>query len=215
MKLFTPSVNFSLTLMTFLCCTFLAYGNAVAKPTVLILGDSLSAAYQMAPHNGWASLLENKLKKEFNDATVINSSIVGDTTGNGLQRLPSQLSQYHPDIVIIELGGNDGLRGLPITAIKTNLRKMISLCQQQQAQVLLVGMRLPPNYGKTYTEQFANNYLELSKEFGVPLVPFFLDKVALVPGMMLEDRIHPSANAQPILLDNLWPFLEPLLAQYR
>lgn len=178
------------------------------------MGDSLSAAYQMAPHNGWVSLLESKLKKEFSEATVINSSIVGDTTGNGLQRLPSQLSKHRPDIVIIELGGNDGLRGLPVAAIKSNLHKMIRLCQQQQAQVLLVGMRLPPNYGPTYTEQFANNYLELSKELGVPLVPFFLDKVALVPGMMLEDRIHPTANAQPILLDNLWPFLEPLLAQY-
>ncbi len=179
------------------------------------MGDSLSAAYQLAPHNGWVSLLESKLKKEFGDATVINSSIVGDTTGNGLQRLPLQLSKHRPDIVIIELGGNDGLRGLPVAAIKANLRKMISLCQKEQAQVLLVGMRLPPNYGTTYTEQFANNYLELSKEFGVPLVPFFLDKVALVPGMMLQDRIHPSTNAQPILLDNLWPFLEPLLAQYR
>lgn len=179
------------------------------------MGDSLSAAYQMAPHAGWVSLLENKLKKDFPQVMVINSSIVGDTTAGGLQRLPSQLSKYRPDIVIIELGGNDGLRGLPVSAIKSNLKKLIELCIAQHAKVLLVGMRLPPNYGPNYTEQFAKNYVELSNEYSLPLVPFFLENVALKPGMMLQDRIHPTASAQIVLLDNLWPALEPLLLDYR
>lgn len=187
----------------------------LAKPTILVMGDSLSAAYQMAPHTGWVSLLENKLKNDFTEVKVINSSIVGDTSGGGLQRLPLQLSKYRPDIVIIELGGNDGLRGLPTTAIKTNLKKMIELCLQHQAKVVIVGMRIPPNYGATYTEQFANNYVELSKEFSLPLVPFLLENVALKPNLMLEDRIHPKASAQPILLENVWPHLEPLLSSYR
>lgn len=187
----------------------------MAKPTILVVGDSLSAAYQMAPHNGWVTLLETKLKKDFPESKVINSSIVGDTTGGGVQRLPSQLKQHRPDIVLLELGGNDGLRGLPITAIKANLKKMIELCLAQQIKVILIGMRLPPNYGATYTQQFANNYVELSKEYSLPLVPFFLDKVALKPDLMLQDRIHPTAEAQAILLGNVWPVLEPLLVSYR
>lgn len=187
----------------------------MAKPTILVIGDSLSAAYQMAPHTGWVSLLENKLKNDFTEVKVINSSIVGDTSGGGLQRLPKQLAKYRPDIVIIELGGNDGLRGLPTSSIKANLRKMIELCIEHQAKVLMVGMRIPPNYGATYADQFAKNYVELSTEYSLPLVPFLLDNVALNPNLMLEDRIHPTANAQPILLNNVWPHLEPLLDAYR
>lgn len=187
----------------------------MAKPTILVMGDSLSAAYQMAPHAGWVSLLENKLRKDFTDVNVINSSIVGDTSGGGLQRLPTQLTKHRPDIVIIELGGNDGLRGLPTAAIKANLKKMIELCVQHQAKVVIVGMRIPPNYGANYADQFAKNYAELSTEFSLPLVPFLLDNVALKPNLMLDDRIHPKASAQPILLDNVWPHLEPLLASYR
>lgn len=178
------------------------------------MGDSLSAAYQMAPHNGWVNLLEIKLKENFPQAQVINSSVVGETTAGGLQRLPKQLAKYRPDIVIIELGGNDGLRGLPTPNIKANLNKMIETSLAQPSKVLLVGMRLPPNYGQGYTQEFANNYVSLSKEHAIPLVPFFLDKVALAPGMMLPDRIHPTAKAQVILLDNIWPHLEPLLAPY-
>jgi len=187
----------------------------MAKPTILVMGDSLSAAYQMAPHNGWVSLLESKLKKDFPQATVINSSIVGDTSGGGLRRLPAQLIKHRPDIVLIELGGNDGLRGLPTATIKSNLQKMIELCLSHQAKVVLLGMRLPPNYGAAYTQQFVNNYQELSKAYSLPLVPFFLENVALKPDLMLEDRIHPSAQAQPILVDNVWPILEPVLAPYR
>ncbi len=187
----------------------------MAKPTILVIGDSLSAAYQMAPHNGWVPLLETKLKKDFPEVKVINSSIVGDTTGGGVQRLPAQLKQYQPDIVLLELGGNDGLRGLPTPMIKANLKKMIEMCLSQQIKVVLIGMYLPPNYGATYTQQFANNYVELSKEFSLPFVPFFLENVALKPGLMLQDRIHPTAEAQGILLSNVWPVLEPLLAPYK
>ncbi|HRE32577.1 MAG TPA: arylesterase [Candidatus Berkiella sp.] len=206
--------NFSLTLLTFLCGFVFCVTNAFAKPTILVMGDSLSAAYQMAPHAGWVSLLENKLKKDFPQVRVINSSIVGDTTAGGLQRLPTQLTKHSPDIVIIELGGNDGLRGLPILSIRANLKKMIELCIAQKAKVLLVGMRLPPNYGPSYTAQFAENYVELSQDYSLPLVPFFLENVALKPELMLQDKIHPTASAQPILLDNLWPTLKPLLSDY-
>lgn len=183
----------------------------MAKPTILVVGDSLSAAYQMAQETSWVSLLETKLKKDFPKAVVINSSIVGETTGGGLQRLPLLLKQHRPDIVLLELGGNDGLRGLPTATIKANLQKMIALCLAQKIKVVLIGMRLPPNYGATYTRQFAKNYVELSETFSLPLVPFFLEKVALQPRLMLPDRIHPTAEAQAILLDNVWPALAPLL----
>lgn len=209
-----PRIHFSLSWVTFLCC-FFSSTHLFAKPTILVVGDSLSAAYQMAPHNGWVVLLENKLKKEFPEVKVINSSIVGDTTGGGVQRLPKELKQHQPDIVILELGGNDGLRGLPTATIKANLKSMIELCLDHKAKVLLIGMRLPPNYGVTYTEQFAKNYAQLSEAFSLPLVPFFLENVALKPNLMLEDRIHPTAQAQSILLENIWPSLEPLLVPYR
>ncbi len=181
------------------------------KPTVLVLGDSLSAAYQIPPENGWVKLLENKLKDINSQANVINSSIVGDTTANGLQRLPSLLEQYQPDVVILELGGNDGLRGLEIQSIRTNLNQMIELSLKANAKVLLIGMRLPPNYGSTYTKQFYDNYQQLSEQHAIPLVPFLLDKIATQPKLMFEDHIHPTSEAQPIIVENVWPFLSPLL----
>lgn len=137
---------------------------------------------------------------------------MGDTTANALLRLAPLLEQYHPDIVIIELGGNDGLRGLPIHSIKANLDAMIKLCLSTNTKTLLVGIKLPPNYGVNYTQQFGKIYLELSEEHTIPLVPFILDNVALNPKLMMADRIHPTAQAQPLLLDNIWPYLAPLLA---
>jgi len=209
-----PRIYFSLALVTFLW--FFAYhAPLMAKPTILIMGDSLSAAYQMHQDAGWGSLLESKLKKDFPKATVINSSIVGETTGGGLARLPALLNTFHPDIVLLELGGNDGLRGLPTLRIKANLQKMIALCLSQNIKVILIGMRLPPNYGVKYTQAFAKNYVELSKAFSIPLIPFFLENVALQPGLMLEDRIHPTQEAQVILLDNIWPTLAPLLTPFK
>lgn len=181
------------------------------EPTILVVGDSLSAAYQIPPEEGWVALMENKLKPMYPQVTVINSSIVGDTTANGLERLPNLLTKYHPDIILIELGGNDGLRGLPAQRIKANLGEMIKLSQEIKAKVLLIGMRLPPNYGAPFTQQFNQNYSQLSSEYEVPLVPFLLENVAKNPKLMFPDRIHPTSLAQPQLLENVWPYLEPLL----
>lgn len=186
-----------------------------AKPTILVLGDSLSAAFQIPPEDGWVALLQKKLSTAYPQAVVINSSLVGDTTANGLERLPSLLSEYDPDIVILELGGNDGLRGLPLQAIKSNLSQMIEKSLKANAKVLLVGMQIPPNYGATYTEQFQQNYLQLSKQYQIPLIPFFLENVALNPNYMLTDKIHPNAQAQPFLLNTIWQQLEPLLKPYQ
>lgn len=184
-----------------------------AKPTLLVLGDSLSAAYQIPPERGWVALLNTQLKNDYPTATVINSSVTGDTTANGLTRLPSLLQEYHPDIVIIELGGNDGLRGLPIDTIKANLSTMITLCFKQNAKIILIGMRLPPNYGPEYTEKFANIYSELNQTYKISVVPFLLEKVALNPKLMQADGIHPTEIAQPLLLETVWPTVKSLLTQ--
>ncbi len=182
-----------------------------ANSILLVLGDSLSAAYQIPPEDGWVSLLEDKLKKENADYNVINGSIVGDTTANGLERLPMLLEQYHPKIIIIELGGNDGLRGLSLEAMQANLGKMISLCLEAKAKVLLLGMQLPPNYGPSYTKQFSETYKKLSEQYQVSLVPFMLENIALNPKLMLEDRLHPNREAQPIIVENIWPAVVSLL----
>lgn len=196
-------------------CLFILLGaNACfADPTILVLGDSLSAAFQIPPEEGWVALLQAKLKTTYPQAVVINSSIVGDTTANGLQRLPSLLTEHKPDIIIIELGGNDGLRGLPVQSIKANLDAMIDKSLKARAKILLIGMRIPPNYGSTYTQQFEQTYQALSIQHQVPLIPFFLDNVALNPELMFPDKIHPNAKAQKTLLDTVWPKLEPLLSE--
>ncbi len=195
-----------------LCLLFISI-PCRGQPTILVLGDSLSAAYQIPPESGWVQLLENKLRDPFPQAIVINSSIPGDTTSNGLNRLPDLLTKYHPNIVLLELGANDGLRGLPIQTIKSNLSRLIDLSLKANAQVLLIGIKLPPNYGGIYAQQFYDNFLQLSKEHSIPLVPFLLDKVVLKPHLMQADRLHPTAEAQPHLLDNVWPYLEPLLSR--
>jgi acyl-CoA thioesterase-1 len=182
-------------------------------PTLLVLGDSLSAAYQIPPEDGWVKLLENKLKNSYPQATVINSSIVGDTTANGLQRLPSLLEKYHPQILIVELGGNDGLRGISVENIKANLDAIITQSLQEKVKVLLVGIKLPPNYGPTYTKAFYEIYTQLQEKHHIPLVPFLLENVVYSPKLMFEDHIHPTSQAQPILLDNVWPYLNPLLSE--
>lgn len=163
----------------------------------------------MPIEKGWVWLLKQKLSHL--EVQVVNQSISGSTTSNGLNRLPGLLAQYQPHIVILELGGNDGLRGLPLKNIYVNLKQMIDLSLQTGAKVLLLGMRLPPNYGETYTTQFAAIYHTLSTEYHLPLVPFLLDKVALDPKLMLSDGIHPSPSAQGIILENVWPYLKPLL----
>ncbi|MEJ8566704.1 arylesterase [Elongatibacter sediminis] len=178
---------------------------------VLILGDSLSAAYGMEQSESWPALLSGRLQQDGYRCRVFNSSITGDTTQGGLARLPRLLEAHHPDAVIIELGGNDGLRGLPLDVTESNLRSMITLSHEAGANIILAGVQLPPNYGRTYTERFRAMYPELAEEFGIALIPFILEGVALDPELMQDDGIHPNARAQPRILDIVWQRLRPLL----
>jgi acyl-CoA thioesterase I len=181
------------------------------KPVILVVGDSLSAGYGVAVDATWVALLERRLTNQGYGYRVVNASISGDTTGGALNRLPRALEVHHPAIVILELGGNDGLRGLPLRQVRTNFEAMLTLTKKQGAQPVLIGMRMPTNYGPAYTEGFHALYGELANKYGAPHVDFFLDKVALDPELMQADGIHPTAKAQPILLDNVWPVLKPIL----
>ncbi|MCM2460170.1 arylesterase [Pseudomonas sp. CG7] len=183
--------------------------NAAAG-TVLIVGDSISAAIGLDTRQGWVSLLEQRLKAEGFDDKVVNASISGDTSAGGPARLPALLAAHKPDLVILELGGNDGLRGQPPTQLQQNLAAMIDSARASGAKVLLLGMQLPPNYGRRYTDAFARVYSTLAEEKNVPLVPFFLKDVGGIPTMMQSDGLHPSVAAQGKLLENVWPPLTPL-----
>jgi acyl-CoA thioesterase-1 len=186
---------------------FSAAASAYSAPkSILVVGDSLSAEYGLARGAGWVALLEQKLQAQKIDAHIVNASISGETTSGGRTRLPALLTRHHPDIVIIELGANDGLRGLPVAA---NLRAMIDASRGAGAQVLLVGMRMPPNYGRDYADKFFAMFGSLSKEAELPLAPFMLDGVA--DKLYQADRLHPLASAHPIILGNIWPHLQPLL----
>ena len=176
-----------------------------------MLGDSLSAAYGIRLEQGWVALLQGRLKDKGYGHRVINASSSGETTGGALARLPRALERHRPAIVIIELGGNDGLRGLPLADVRANFESLIRLSREAGAKVLLVGMRIPPNYGPAYTQGFHELYGELARKHQLPLVPFFLDGIALDDSLMLEDGLHPNAAAQPKLLDLVWPQLKPLL----
>jgi len=186
-------------------------GWAASDPVILIVGDSLSAAYGMELDESWPRLLQNRLTEHGHAYRVFNSSIVGDTTQGGRSRLPGLLSELHPDVVIIELGGNDGLRGLPLEVTRENLQSMIDQSTGIGARVVLAGIRLPPNYGRKYTERFSEMFVSLAGSVGVEFVPFLLEGVALNSGLMLEDGIHPTAEAQSLVLQNVWLALEPLL----
>ena len=178
---------------------------------MLVVGDSLSAEYGIARGAGWVALLEQKLKLEKIDAKVVNASISGETTSGGRARLPALLGQHRPDIVVIELGANDGLRGLPVPSAEANLREMIKRSQDIKARVLLVGMRMPPNYGRAYTERFFNMFKSVSNDTKSPLVPFMLEGVADKPALFQQDRLHPTAQAHPIILNNIWPQFAALI----
>lgn len=185
-----------------------------APPTLLVLGDSLSAEYGLAKGSGWVALLEQRLAMEKRALKVVNASISGDTTSGGLARLPALLKQHTPAILVVELGGNDALRGLPLEMTRENLRTMVRLAQAAKAQVLLLGMQVPPNYGPDYAQQFAASFATVAKEQKTALVPFFLKDVADAPNaadLFQSDRIHPTAAAHPILLNNVWPGLKRLL----
>lgn len=184
---------------------------AARAEAILVLGDSLSAAYGMEIGESWPSLLQQRLDQHGYAYRVFNSSITGETTQGGLTRLPRLLDRHQPAIVIIELGGNDGLRGLPLEVTRANLAAMIEQSQAAGARVVLAEMRIPPNYGRSYTEKFNGNYAELADRYGVVLLPFVLDEIALEPGMMQADGIHPTVAAQPVILDRVWASLEPLL----
>jgi acyl-CoA thioesterase-1 len=180
-------------------------------PVILILGDSISAAYNMETAQSWPALLQQRLIENSFTHHVFNSSIAGDTTQGGLSRLPRLLNKHHPVLLIIELGGNDGLRGIPIEVTRANLSAMIESSQAAGTTVLLAEMRIPPNYGMAYTEQFNRTYGLLKEKYDVLLIPFLMEKVALEPSLMQADGIHPNAEAQAVLLGTIWTVLEPVL----
>ncbi|HCV78633.1 MAG TPA: arylesterase [Pseudomonas sp.] len=195
-------------LLALLCLTLTPL--AMAR-TLLVVGDSISAGYGLAEGQGWVRLLEQRLQAQRLDYQVVNASISGDTTAGGLARLPRLLAEHRPDVVAIELGGNDGLRGQPLAQFEGNLTALVEQAKQSGARVLLLGMRLPPNYGPRYTDGFAQVYTDVAKAQQVTLVPFLLEGVGGDPVYMQPDGIHPQANAQQRLLDNAWPQLQPLL----
>lgn len=185
--------------------------TATYGATLLILGDSISSAYGIAPREGWATLLEERLKRKRFDYSVVNASISGETTSGGATRIGEAIDRTNPDIVIIALGGNDGLRGLPAAQMKANLSRMVEAAKGRGARVLLVGVRVPPNYGARYGGEFEAAFLEVAARQRVPLVPYILEGIGERRELMQEDNIHPTAAAQPRILDNIWPKLEPLL----
>ncbi|WP_425914689.1 arylesterase [Pseudomonas sp. GWSMS-1] len=191
--------------------SLLLWGPAAFAGTVLVVGDSISAAFGLDTRQGWVALLEKRLIEQGFDHRVVNASISGDTSAGGAARLPALLTEHQPELVIIELGGNDGLRGQPPVQLQQNLAAMVEQSQKVGAKVLILGMQLPPNYGVRYTTAFAAVFPKVATETGAELVPFVLEGIGGVPSMMQRDGIHPAAEAQPRLLDNVWPMLKPML----
>ena len=184
---------------------------SVNAKTIVVLGDSISAAYGIEVDKGWVQLLQKKLDHEKFSYKIHNESISGDTTAGGLARIDKALLQYQPTLVMIELGANDGLRGLSPVAMKANLAEIIRRAQSAEANVLLLGMRIPPNYGKRYIEMFYNVYPQLAQEMNIPYVPFLLEDVALQKKYMQNDGLHPNAQAQPLIADKVWQYLAAML----
>lgn len=216
---FSPwSISFTFVRLMFkivlLCVALLAaWAPAVpaAERPVLVLGDSLSAAYRIPTQSGWVALLAQRLQRAAPPRAVINASISGETSAGGLQRLPDILAQTRPGVCVVELGANDGLRGLPLEEIRGNMRKIVSACRGAGAKTVLLGIELPINYGTQYRTGLRELYRDVAREFNVPLVPFLLAGVADKPESMQEDGLHPLAAAEPQLLDNVWPVLAPVL----
>ena len=196
-----------------LAVLMVASASAQAEaPVILVFGDSISAGYGLAHvEQGWVELLKTRLNAQGYGYQVVNASVSGETTAGGLARLPRALELHHPKIVVLELGGNDGLRALPIAQMRSNLTQMVDLASAAGAMVLLLGMRMPPNYGPQYTEQFSMVFSDLAGEKKLPLVPFLLTDIALSPTLLQGDDIHPNAAGQPILVENVWPTLKSLL----
>jgi acyl-CoA thioesterase-1 len=196
----------------------ISHGSAAAERseagsvrTVLVLGDSISAGYGIQRDHGWVALLSTRLNESDQQFNVVNASISGETTGGGLARLPLALKTHEPDVVIVELGGNDGLRGYPLAQIRANLERIGVLSQTAGAELVFLGMRIPPNYGARYANAFHRVFAEVAEAFDAPLTPFLLEGVALTPGMMQSDGVHPTRVAQPLLLDNAWAALSQLI----
>ena len=182
-----------------------------ADRTILVFGDSLSAAFGLQPQQGWVALLGQRVQTQGYGYHVVNASVSGETTAGGLARLPRALQVHHPEIVVLELGANDALRGLPLDNTRSNLDEMVRAMQASGARVLLVGIQIPPNYGPRYTTEFTAIFPDLAKQYHVPLVPFLLQDVALNPTRMQEDGLHPNATGEPIVLETVWTYLKPLL----
>ncbi|WP_417498587.1 arylesterase [Methylophaga sp.] len=189
----------------------LLMSNAVSASTLLVMGDSLSAAHNLRPELGWVSLLENQLSESHPEITIVNASVSGETTQGGLARFKQLLSEHKPSWVILELGANDALRGYPLTQTKQNLESMIEQAHKADAKVLLVGNQIPQNYGKRYTEMFFNLYKELAEQYQLAYVPFMLKDVALNKALLQADGLHPNKEGQPVVLQNIKPALLPLL----
>lgn len=184
---------------------------AAADPVILVLGDSLSAAHGIGEQQGWVSLLRKKLEDNGYPHVVVNASVSGDTTRDALSRLDTTLERHRPDIAIVELGGNDGLRAFSIDTVESNLSRILETLRESGAKIVLAGIRLPPNYGPAYTRAFEALYPALAEKYDAALVPFFMQDVATDPALMQDDEVHPNAAAQPLLLENVWPVLEPIL----
>ena len=188
-----------------------AEAGSIDLKKILIVGDSISASYGINPKSGWVNLLANKITQEKIPYQVINASISGDTTINGVNRLPALINKHKPDIVIIELGGNDGLRGIQINVIQNNLERMIKTSHINGAKILLAGMKIPPNYGRRYTQSFHQIYLNLADKYSISLVPFMLEGVGGQASLMQADGIHPTAKAQPLIVETVWKYLSLML----
>lgn len=216
--LFTQFLSSQYSVLRLFVLAFMLFGfssaqaeNQQKSETILVLGDSLSAAYKLSAKKGWVYLLQQKLMQEDLAYEVVNASVSGATTAAGLQLLPQALEKHEPKLVILELGANDGLQGKPVSYITENLRQLIRVSQQSGAQVILVGIRVPPNFGKRYTEPFFEQYARLAEEENIALVPFLMDGVAGRDELMMGDGLHPKPAGQSIMLDNVWQTLSPLL----
>jgi len=200
-----------LRVLFFALTTAWSAATAAAAGTILVYGDSLSAAYGIGQKEGWVTLLEERLKQRRLDYSVANASISGETTSGGVTRIDDALARFKPDVVIVALGGNDGLRGLPVPEMKANLERIVRAAQARKAKVLVAGMRMPPNYGQKYNQEFQRAFADVAKELRTGYVPFLLDGMGDQRNLFLSDQIHPSAQAQPLILDTVWKGLEPLL----
>ena len=204
-------VLLSLLLLGLSCLVFITAPTYAASNSILIYGDSLSAAYGIPQEQGWVSLLQQRLEDQHYPFRVINASVSGETSSGGLSRLSATLNEHHPNIVILELGANDGLRGLPLSVMKDNLGQMIEQSKRSGAKVLLIGMKIPPNYGSRYSQSFTQKYQQLSQEFKVPRVSFMLQGMENRQELIQDDGLHPNVQGQPMILENIWPQLKLIL----